>query len=87
MISTPRLEIDLKKIQHNTQSLVERLLSKGISVSGVSKVTLGDPEITRALLRGGLKSIGDSRIENIIKMREAEAEAGMGRDLIVYLTL
>jgi predicted amino acid racemase len=33
----PRLEIDLGKIQHNAHTLVERLASRGISVTGVTK--------------------------------------------------
>ncbi len=71
MITTPRLEIDLKKIQHNAQSLVERLGSKGITVTGVTKVVLGYPDIAKTLLRAGVNSLGDSRIENIQRMREA----------------
>ena len=34
-------------------------------------VTLGNPEITRTLLRAGVNTIGDSRIENIQRMRKA----------------
>ena len=70
-METPRLEIDLKKIQYNTHCLVERLGSKGITVTGVTKVTLGHPEIARTMLRAGVNAIGDSRIENIQRMREA----------------
>ena len=64
----PRLEIDLGKIQHNAHILVKRLAAKGISVTAVTKATLGSPEIANALLQAGVKTLGDSRIENIIKM-------------------
>ena len=64
----PRLEIDLGKIQHNAHILVKRLAAKGISVTAVTKATLGSPEIAHALLQAGVKTLGDSRIENIIKM-------------------
>jgi predicted amino acid racemase len=67
----PRLEIDLDKIYHNARTLVERLDSRGISVTGVTKATLGSREIAGALLRAGVSSLGDSHIENIESMRRA----------------
>lgn len=67
----PRLEIDLDKIHHNARTLVERLAKRGISVTGVTKATLGSPEIAGALLRAGVRSLGDARIENIEAMRRA----------------
>lgn len=76
-MTTPRLEIDLDKIYHNARTLVERLASRGISVTGVSKATLGSPEIAYALLRAGVNALGDSRIENIEAMRLAHIPASM----------
>lgn len=73
----PRLEIDLDKIQHNACALVERLADRHISVTGVTKATLGAPEIARALLRAGVNDLGDSRIENIEAMRDARVPASM----------
>ena len=74
-MSAPRLEIDLDKIQHNACTLVERLASRGIAVTGVTKAFLGNPDIVHALLRAGVRSLGDSRIENIDSMRRANIEA------------
>lgn len=71
----PRLEIDLDKVRHNAQTLVERLRPCGISVTGVTKATLGSPEIARALVSAGVGAIGDSRIENIEAMRRAKVAA------------
>lgn len=73
----PRLEIDLGKIQHNARTLVERLAKRGISVTGVTKATLGSPEIAGALLRAGVRALGDSRIENIEAMHRAHIPATM----------
>ncbi len=70
-MTAPRLEIDLDKIHHNARALVERLALIGISVTGVTKATLGSPEVAGALLRAGVTTIGDSRIENIEAMRSA----------------
>ncbi len=74
-MSAPRLEIDLKKIHHNARTLVERLAPMGISVTGMTKATLGAPDIAKTLLDAGVSGLGDSRIENIMKMREAGADA------------
>ncbi|VGO15234.1 Ornithine racemase [Pontiella desulfatans] len=65
----PRLEIDLEKIKVNARTLVKRLALQGISVTAVMKATLGAPEIANALRQAGVKTLGDARIENIVKMR------------------
>lgn len=71
----PRLEIDLDKIFHNAHELVTRLSKRGISVTGVTKATLGSLEIASSLLQAGVTSLGDSRIENIKAMRLAGNDA------------
>ena len=76
-MTAPRLEIDLDKIDHNARTLVGWLGGRGISVTGVTKATLGSPAIARALLRAGVRGLGDSRIENIESMRRAGVPARM----------
>jgi predicted amino acid racemase len=76
-MTAPRLQIDLDKIHHNARTLVERLAKRGISVTGVTKATLGSPEIAGALLRAGVTSLGDSRIENIEAMCRAGVASSM----------
>ena len=71
----PRLEIDLGKIQHNAHTLVERLGGRGISVTGVTKATLGSSEIAHAMLLAGVGGLGDSRIENIETLRGSDVSA------------
>lgn len=71
----PRLEIDLAKIYHNALTLVTRLRSRGISVTGVTKATLGLPEIANAWLQAGVIGLGDSRIENIATLRRENVSA------------
>ncbi|MFT5434429.1 MAG: putative amino acid racemase [Myxococcota bacterium] len=73
----PRLEIDLDKIHHNARTLVERLALRGITVTGITKATLGTPEIAEVLIRAGVSGLGDSRIENIEAMRRSFAQATM----------
>lgn len=74
---SPRLEIDLGKIHHNALTLVERLGSRGISVTGITKATLGSVEIANTLVRAGVSGLGDSRIENIEAMRLGRVSASM----------
>ncbi len=76
-MTAPRLEIDLDKIHHNARTLVNRLADRRISVTGVTKATLGSPEIAGALLQAGVSALGDSRIENIEAMHRANVSAPM----------
>lgn len=77
MTPTPRLEIRLDHIEHNTATLTRRLARHGISVTAVTKATLGDPDVARAMLRGGATRLGDSRIENVERLRAAGLEVSM----------
>ena len=68
---TPRIEIDLSAVEHNARELVKRLHARGIDVTGVTQATLGSPEVAKAMVNGGVKRLGDSRIENIEALRDA----------------
>lgn len=70
-MTAPRIEIDLRKIRHNAATLVGRLAKRGIAVTGVTKATLGSPGIALQFLDAGIRSLGDSRIENIEALRRA----------------
>lgn len=70
-MSTPRIEINLSKIQKNSEYLVQKLKKKGISAIGVTKAVCGDPAIALAIISGGVTGLADSRIENVTRMREA----------------
>ena len=70
-MSTPSLVIDLDKIEHNTRIVVELCNKNDIEVTGVTKVTCGHPQVAKAMLRGGVSSIADSRLENIQRLKKA----------------
>jgi predicted amino acid racemase len=70
-VNSPRLSIDLDKIEHNSRTLVELCSEHGIAVTGVTKATCGNPEVAKAMLRGGVCSIADSRLENIHRLKAA----------------
>ncbi|NQX81922.1 MAG: alanine/ornithine racemase family PLP-dependent enzyme [Flavobacteriaceae bacterium] len=65
---TPRIEINLDKIAHNTRLLKSLYSSKGISIMCSTKVVCGDTKIAKVLLENGIETLADSRISNIIKI-------------------
>jgi predicted amino acid racemase len=78
-MSVPRLEIALDKIVHNAKGLAQLYGSRGIRVTAVTKGVCGSPAIASALLRSGIRSLGDSRIDNIRMMREV----GIGAEFML----
>ena len=70
-MTSPRVEIDLGKIQANARYLVRRLRASGISVTGVTKAVCGHPDIAVAMLDGGVVGLADARIKNVVRMRSA----------------
>lgn len=68
----PRIEVDLSKIKHNTEVLVRLCKKYGIDVAGVTKSFCGHPDIARVIVEGGVKYLADSRIENLIKLKDIE---------------
>ncbi|MDH4193852.1 MAG: alanine/ornithine racemase family PLP-dependent enzyme [Nitrospirota bacterium] len=70
-MASPYLTIDLNKIEHNSRTIVSVCQSHGISVTGVTKGVCGQPEVAKAMLRGGVSSLADSRMENIHRLQAA----------------
>lgn len=71
----PRIEINLAKIAHNAEFLLKLYGSKGIEIMGVTKGICGVPEIARVLVNKGIHILGDSKVKNLKKMREARIKA------------
>lgn len=69
-----RLEVDLAKVEDNTRQLVERLRLRNLTVTAVTKAMLGFPDLARMLVSCGVRALGDSRIENVERMRSAGIE-------------
>jgi predicted amino acid racemase len=74
-MTTPYLTIDLDKIEHNAGTITSLCRTQGIRVTGVTKCTCGHPEVAKAMLRGGVSEIADSRLENIHRMQAAGVES------------
>lgn len=71
----PQVTIDLEKIEANTRTVVSWCEAAGISIFGVTKGSCGMPQVARAMLRGGVTGLGESRLENIRRLREAGIDA------------
>ena len=68
-MKTPYITIDLKKIQHNAKAISDLAGKYGVSIAGVTKGVLAMPEVTNAMIRGGVSWIADSRLDNIERHR------------------
>lgn len=64
----PRVVVDLKKIETNTRIVAQACQDHHVDIMGVTKVFCGDPKIAEAEVKGGIKYIADSRIENLEKL-------------------
>ena len=63
----PRVVVDLDKIKKNVQFLTKKCREIDIDVVGIPKVFSGSIEIAKTLVDGGVKYLGDSRVENLKK--------------------
>jgi len=68
-LTTAVVTVDLKKVRDNARRVVSHL--HGIDVVAVTKVTCGSPQVGRALLAGGARALGESRLENAARLRSA----------------
>lgn len=70
-MSSPRIEVDLHKIRHNTRTIAGRLRSRGIRTTAVTKAACGHPAIARAMLDGGAAGLAEARLSNVQRLRKA----------------
>ena len=61
----PQLKINLAKIKHNTDALVNLLKSRCVSAAIVTKVHCADPRIVETICQSDIGYLADSRLENI----------------------
>lgn len=71
MAKMPCLKINLTKIRQNAERVIGMCGKHGVSVTGVTKSFCGDPKIVQAFADAGITTFADSRLENIIAMKEA----------------
>ncbi|WP_129408489.1 alanine/ornithine racemase family PLP-dependent enzyme [Marinitoga lauensis] len=66
----PVLHIYPERIKHNAKNIKNLCDNHGIMVTGVTKVVSAHLDVAKAMVDAGIKSLGDSRIQNIIYMKE-----------------
>ena len=66
----PRLEINIEKVRHNTKTLVDSAKEHNVDIAGVTKVFCAIPEVADAMVKGGVRYLADSRVENLIKLED-----------------
>jgi len=70
-MSSPRIEVDLNKIRHNSRTIVGRLKARGIRGTAVTKAVCGHPAIARAMLDGGAAGLAEARLSNVQRLRKS----------------
>jgi len=70
----PRIDINLDKIKHNAEVLLELCRPYNLSVAAVTKGFCGKPEIAEVLVEAGVRYLADSRLENFVKMKDLPVE-------------
>ena len=70
----PRVLINLEKLEHNTKLVAEACAKHNIEIMGVTKAFCAEPEASAAMVRGGVKFLADSRIENLAKSADLDAK-------------
>ena len=73
----PRLFINLKAITDNSRKTIDFCHGFGVDVVGVTKGVSGLPAVAKAMVEGGIRKLGDSRLKNIACMREAGMDQPM----------
>ncbi len=72
---TPVVKLDLTKIAHNVRTLKQLCASKGVSIIGVTKGVSSDLKYAQTLCDNGIDMLGDSKIDNLRKMKDAGIKA------------
>jgi len=64
-----RIVCDCEKVRRNAAAITALCARHDIAVVGVTKCVCGEPEVARAMLAGGCVMLGESRLQNIRRLR------------------
>lgn len=70
----PLLTVNLAHLRQNVRTMRSLCAEHGINITAVTKVFRGDPEIARVLVEEGITMLGDSRVDNLARLKEIKAE-------------
>lgn len=68
-MSGPTLTMDLDAIRHNTRAIIGAARRKGVEIVAITKASHGDPVVGRAMAESGARMLGESRLNNIRRLR------------------
>ena len=71
----PVLEINLKKIRNNAETIKKICGKRGIKVAGVVKGAEALLPVAAAILEGGISCLADSRMDHVLSMRKGGLDA------------
>ena len=74
-MSTVRLTVDLAKITDNVRRTLALCHPFGLEVVGVVKGVCGLAPVSKAVLAGGIETLGDARLDNVARLRDAGIDA------------
>jgi len=77
MKKNPCLVIDLKKLRHNATTIHKLCTARGIEVVGITKGFTAIPEIAQIMIESGIRTLGDSRLDNIQSLKAVGIKANM----------
>lgn len=64
-----KIQIDTRKVEDNSRVIAELCAAQGVEVAGVTKAVCGLPEVAQAMLNGGVASIGESRLDHVVRLQ------------------
>ena len=70
----PLVTIDKEKLIHNVKATIELTKRANISPIAVTKLFQGEGEIAQIIVDAGINILGDSRMQNLIKLKDIKAE-------------
>lgn len=74
MTRFPLVRIYKERLKHNAQAALALTGQAGITLVAVTKLFQGDPIIAQILVDAGITVLGDSRMQNLMKLKDIRAE-------------
>lgn len=69
-MKNPRMIIQQEKLLQNVVQMVQKAQKHGVEIVGVTKGAGAHAEVVKTMIRGGLEILADSRLENLVRIKE-----------------
>lgn len=74
MMGYPKIVIYREKIKNNIEIINKKCHENGISIMGIAKSFCSDPKLVKVFMESGIEMIGDSRLDNLEKLKGLPVE-------------